>query len=167
MPEIGEIKNFKKTVTQKFIWLACKSCGKERWVRFCPSRPPNLCRGCYDRDRKNLAHRGEDSHAWKGGRRTVKGGYITINVSPDDPFFPMADRNHYIPEHRLVMAKHLGRCLDKSEHVHHKNGVREDNRIENLEIQTPSEHTPQAHYKKRIKELEKEVASLKGAGYVP
>lgn len=57
-------------------------------------------------------------------------GYIVV-WRPDSP---MAMANGFVPEHRLVMAESIGRPLCKFENVHHINGVRDDNRPENLEL---------------------------------
>jgi hypothetical protein len=72
----------------------------------------------------------EAGRAWKGGRsRFSATGYVVVLVSPDHP---MANKNGYVLEHRLVMAKAIGRHLGPQEVVHHVNGDPSDNRLENL-----------------------------------
>lgn len=63
-------------------------------------------------------------------KRNSKDGYMRITV----PDHPNAQADGTVAEHRFVMACHLGRPLFADETVHHKNGVRDDNRIENLEL---------------------------------
>jgi hypothetical protein len=75
--------------------------------------------------------RGERSSRWKGGRRIDHKGYVLI-FKPDYPGGKVGGK--YVMEHKLVMEEHLGRRLRPGENVHHKNGVRHDNRLENLEL---------------------------------
>lgn len=77
---------------------------------------------------------GEKHGSWKGGRVVGGGGYIAIRTPSTHRFASMATRSGYVPEHRLVMAEHLGRTLSRSESVHHINGDITDNRIENLQL---------------------------------
>lgn len=72
---------------------------------------------------------------WKGNN-----GYILTTIPPNDQFYLTANKSGYILEHRLVMARHLGRNLLRQEHVHHKNGIADDNRLENLELLSASNH---------------------------
>lgn len=68
---------------------------------------------------------------WRGGRIENKDGYIEVYC----PEHPNARKyTKYILEHRLVMERVLGRFLGRGEVVHHKNGVKTDNRPENLEV---------------------------------
>ena len=72
--------------------------------------------------------------SWKGGRCAAPGGYIQVWVSSDDPLNCMAQRNGYVMEHRLVMARSLGRPLLPDETIHHHNGDRKDNKLNNLQL---------------------------------
>ncbi len=86
-------------------------------------------------------YRAEKSHRWKGGRTKSNQGYIWITLKPEDDFFaPMCFKarkrggSNQVPEHRLIMAKYLNRCLLPTEQVHHLNGIKTDNGIENLQL---------------------------------
>lgn len=69
-------------------------------------------------------------------RLRAPGGYWMVKLDKDDAMRPMAHRSGYVLEHRIVMARHLGRALTSEETVHHVNGDRLDNRIENLELRS-------------------------------
>lgn len=74
------------------------------------------------------SRKGEGNPQYKNGKSITKKGYVTLKVEGKSVF-----------EHRVVMEKHLGRILYKDENVHHINGVRDDNRIENLELWSTSQ----------------------------
>jgi hypothetical protein len=111
------------------IPIQCGKCGSERVAHAANIRTEEftgLCRSCL--------HTGPTSTTWKGGR-VLKQGYVHIKIYPEHPLYQaMATATGYIPEHRLIMAEHIGRPLKRTEVVHHKNGIKTDNRIENLEL---------------------------------
>lgn len=163
MPQINEISkgtSIGYKYHNKHIWHACVDCGEERWVILRHGKPAfERCLKCSNRGEHNPQYgkrgllssrygkRGELCPAWKGGRKRTLKGYILIKLYPEDFFYPMANHKGYVLEHRLVMAKKLGRCLQPWEMVHHK-GVRysgaankSDNLIDNLELSTNGEHS--------------------------
>jgi hypothetical protein len=82
--------------------------------------------GC---SRKNKT--GENHGNWRGGRWVHHTGYVYIVKRGH----PNANKRGHIPENIFVMSEYLGRPLDtKTESVHHKNGIRSDNSISNLEL---------------------------------
>ena len=83
----------------------------------------------YRRYKHNHFNRtGTVSASWKGGKLYLS-GYVLIKTE-GHPF----GSHGYVQEHRLIMEKHLGRYLDRKERVHHINGIKDDNRIENLQL---------------------------------
>ena len=78
----------------------------------------------------------ENNPNWKGGRMIGSGGYVLIKMREH----PRANNCGYIREHRLVMEKYLGRYLKPSEIVHHLDGNRQNNKIENLLLTKSSRH---------------------------
>jgi hypothetical protein len=95
-----------------------KVCGK-------PKEAWDLCNTHYNRQKK----RGT-TEPWIRPERLPK-NYILVQAPEGHP---NATSNGTILQHRLVMSQHLGRALSPNENVHHINGNRHDNRIENLEL---------------------------------
>lgn len=77
---------------------------------------------------------GAEHGSYKGGVVNYTGGYLAELVSPSDPLASMRHDTGYVLQHRLVMARSLGRPLERHETVHHINGDRKDNSIGNLQL---------------------------------
>lgn len=121
----------------------CEQCGEEYVIAPYHAKASRYCsRACFGLTRRGLAEfKGPASPAWRGGRQTIR-GYVRV-YAPDH--HSLQHRRHgrrYVLEHRLVMEQHLGRPLGPEERVHHINGVKDDNRIENLELWTTGHSMP-------------------------
>lgn len=81
---------------------------------------------------------GDEHHAWMGGRHISEDGYVRVWLTSGDTLYEMAQKHSknggYILEHRLVMAKYLGRPLREYETVHHIDGNKLNNHIDNLQL---------------------------------
>ena len=88
------------------------------------------------KEKLSLCKLGSKNPRWSGGKMTAQ-GYRLIKLRGN----PNANGCGYVLEHRLIMSQHIGRPLTKDEVVHHKNRNRSDNRIENLELLSRTEHS--------------------------
>ena len=142
------------------VTLYCAACGVEMQKWACHAKrikTPTCSRECNGKFRgaeyAKHAHKGRAAwtttseqsfrqkmsgplnHAWRGGvtLRRSHGNYLGaryVRTPPD--MMPMSTKIGYIMEHRMVMARHLGRMLTRTEVVHHINHNPLDNRLENL-----------------------------------
>lgn len=114
----------------------CEWCGDDYIVvpsaakasRYCTRQCSGLARRGTDR------FRGPNAARWTGGV-IKRRGYLLVHM-PDHHSIRPGTQRKYVLEHRLVMEDHLGRPLRSDEHVHHLNGDKMDNRVENLELWT-------------------------------
>ncbi len=105
--------------------ITCIVCGKIKYLspsvvsgsKFCSHK----CQGKY--------YSGSRNARWKNGKTLNWAGYVLVDTNGEQA-----------REHRLLMEKYLGRELRSNEVVHHLNGKRDDNRIENLVIMDKREH---------------------------
>jgi len=142
MPKIGEVRRDyeigKGHKSNKWAWIGCSECGKERWVQLVSSKPINeRCTSCVSsahrhspetRRKISEALLRERSPRWKGGT-FVSRGYVMVYK----PEHPRASKWGYIKRAILVLEEKLGRTIADGCDAHHINGIKSDDRPENLQ----------------------------------
>lgn len=146
--------------TEKWLNMTCPICGKKYHLKpyavkrnkmhFCSKECHNKAKQSYFSGSGNHQYglKGDKNPTWNGGHK-VHLGYIWT-YSPEHPF--SVGRPGYVLEHRLVAEKYLltednsvdiggKKYLSREFVVHHKNGIRTDNRPDNLEVIRKGEHT--------------------------
>lgn len=93
----------------------CSVCGKLK------QRKSNLCKTCYLQSKQ---------YPYSKTKHLNKDGYYYVYYRAH----PFADKSGRVLEHRIIMEQKLGRFLQSFENIHHKNGIKSDNKIENLEL---------------------------------
>lgn len=117
--------------------VECSNCGKPTWKWRSNLRHQKRV-GC---SKKCTSKNASGINSWnfagdRAFKRGKKDGYIMF-YKPDHP---AANRTGRLPEHRLIMERRIGRYLKKGEFVHHVNGLKSDNRIENLFLCNSFQH---------------------------
>lgn len=129
---------------RKRIQRTCGMCKKIFWVHACNARKgigrtcSRKCHFKWQRIRPRIT--GPAHHAWRGGTVSKDTGYRTLKID-----------GYRITEHRYVMEQFLGRKLNKSEVVHHKDGNRLNNKLSNLELTNHSDHMKLHNEERRMK----------------
>lgn len=153
--------------SRKRVTKVCKTCSKEFEVRICHTKSGKNGRygdrGAFCSKKCNYSFdRREYDY-----RELHKSGYVIVSIPKGHPLIEERKkkgiRSYTMREHRLVMEKHLGRRLLPNETVHHKNGIRSDNRIENLELWDKNQPSGQrtSDLRNEIERLNKEIETLK------
>ena len=125
----------------------CPQCGTDFHVKFrCKLKTRKFCSSSCSAKSLIKSLPPEKQPAWKGGRIVGSHGYVMVRTSNKPGALA------YELEHRLIMERKLGRKLREYENVHHINGVKTDNREENLVVLLDADHT-RHHQKERGREI--------------
>ena len=163
---VGKFKGF----SGRYGETECKTCGKRFW-RSTPKHSycslackRKLCENCLTEITHGVNGNVRRKYCFKcnekkivnlakypiGTKKLKPGGYVLVKI----------DQKNWMPEHRHLMEKKIKRKLFQMEEVHHKNGIRNDNRLKNLELWSTS-HPKGARVKDLIK-YAKEILELYG-----
>jgi len=145
------------TCKKKFLWQGeSKKYWKER--KYCSIKCSGtlIKKGSIPWNKGKPGKIGKESPSFRGGRNIATNGYVRILIP---------GTSSYQFEHRLVIEKHLGRKLKRTEVVHHKNGNRQDNRIENLEIMIKQKHDSYETQKRWDDKTKPFRSNLKSGGF--
>jgi len=133
--ELGRAKG--QMASRKFMYSKCHDCGRPKWIQLTKNgKSAERCHACarkHEASKRGIVHRDD-------GATIQSDGYAHVKIDKDNFFYSMANKEGYLPEHRLVMAMHLGRCLATWELVHHRDGDKLNNKIDNLELMMRSQH---------------------------
>ncbi|MCA1807381.1 MAG: HNH endonuclease [Actinobacteria bacterium] len=143
------IEECSKWSVEEKVLVRCDVCGEERWLSYAVASNnlnrtgTNRCKSCALKgiEKPNLRGKpvytasGKDHHAWKGGSYVSGDGYRMVWCGA---------RNHR-REHTVVMEEYLGRALEKSEVVHHLDGDKLNNSVDNLVVLQKSSHHRTTH----------------------
>ena len=155
----------KKRTKNGVVMMKCATCGKEMRVWKSKIKLAKLPINC-GKECRRVSMLGNRNARYKGGRWTeARTGYVFLKVeelSAEDKALLPPTNPRDVPEHRMVMARALGRWPKTSESIHHINGIPDDNRLENLSVMDWAEHSREhRQVLRRMAALETENKALR------
>lgn len=124
-------KKCKRCYDKNLLKECACGCGSIITDRDSNSRLRTYKHGHRDRIRyPNPIIKGKEHYNWQGGRWIDSKGYVHLSIG----------HHRSRPEHIMIMERQINRSLLPNESVHHVNGIKDDNRVENLQLVTKSEH---------------------------